>query len=82
VPGYAGAVLVRGGRVDGSGEVGFDLGPQWTRRVLSEIRLLGPEPGNHPAATFVRVSGCYAYQVDTLRQSYLIVFEAQPQEQP
>jgi hypothetical protein len=30
----------------------------------------------HPAATFVRTPGCYAYQVDTLRSSYLIVFEA------
>jgi hypothetical protein len=44
--------------------------------VLSEIRLVGPDPTLHPAATFVRTPGCYAYQIDTARSSYLIVFEA------
>ncbi len=77
VPTYTGAVLVRGRQLDGAGDVGFDIGPGWTNRVLPEIRLVGPEYGLHPAATFVRTPGCYAYQVDTLRSSYLIVFEAQ-----
>ena len=76
VPAYAGAVLVRGRQLDGGGTVGFDLGPQWTRRVLAEIKLVGPHP-LRPAASFVRASGCYAYQVDTLRSSYQIVFAAQ-----
>ena len=44
--------------------------------VHPEIRLVGPEQDLHPAATFVRAAGCYAYQVDTFRSSYLIVFEA------
>jgi hypothetical protein len=77
VPLYTGAVLVRGRQLDGPNRVGFDLGPGWTNRVLPEIRLVGPEEGLHPAATFVRTPGCYAYQVDTLRSSYLIVFDAQ-----
>ena len=76
VPRYAGAVLIRGRQLDGPNEVGFDLGPQWTRRVHPEIRLVGPEHDLHPAATFVRAPGCYAYQVDTFRSSYLIVFQA------
>jgi hypothetical protein len=76
VPRYAGAVLIRGRQLDGPNEVGFDLGPQWTHRVHPEIRLVGPEYDLHPAATFVRAPGCYAYQVDTFRSSYLIVFQA------
>jgi hypothetical protein len=75
-PRYSGAVLVRGAQLDGPNPVGFDLGPAWTDTVLPELRLVGPEAGLHPAATFVREAGCYAYQVDTLRSSYLIVFEA------
>ena len=75
VPRYTGAVLIRGRQLDGSNRVGFDLGPQWTSTVLPELKLVGPHP-LRPAATFVRSAGCYAYQVDTFRSSYLIVFEA------
>jgi hypothetical protein len=77
VPRYAGAVLIRGRQLDGPNDVGIDLGPSWTRRVHPEIRLDGPEYDVRPAATFVRVPGCYAYRVDTFRSSYLIVFQAQ-----
>ena len=75
VPSYTGAVLIRGRQVDGPSELGFDLGPRWTHTVLPEIRLVG-RSDLRPAATFVRSPGCYAYQVDTFRSSYLIVFEA------
>lgn len=63
-PRYVGAVLIRGGQLDGTNALGFDIGPQWTRSVLSALRFVGPEVGLHPAATFVRAPGCYAYQVD------------------
>jgi hypothetical protein len=76
VPRASGPVLVRGGQLDGMDPVGFDIGPSWTSHVLSEIRLVGPDTILHPAATFVRAPGCYAYQIDTARSSYLIVFEA------
>jgi hypothetical protein len=76
IPRYTGAVLIRGRQLDGNGELGFDLGPQWTWTILPELRLTGPEFGLHPAATFVHSSGCYAYQVDTFRRSYLIFFQA------
>jgi hypothetical protein len=76
VPRYDGAVLIRGRQLDGPNRVGFDLGPRWTRTVLREIRLVGPTYDLRPAATFVPSAGCYAYQVDTLRSSYRIVFEA------
>ena len=77
VPRYVGAVLIRGRQLDGPNEVGFDVGPRWTRSVHAKIELVGPEHDLHPAATFVREPGCYAYQVDTFRSSYLIVFEAE-----
>jgi hypothetical protein len=76
VPRFAGPVLIRGQQIDGVGPLGFDLGPTWTRTVLSEIKLVGPITNLNPAATFVKSAGCYAYQVDTARSSYLIVFEA------
>ncbi len=76
VPRAPGKVLVRGHQLDGVNPVGFDLGPSWTGSVHSEIQLVGPDSFLHPAATFVRAPGCYAYQVDTPRSSYLIVFEA------
>jgi hypothetical protein len=76
IPRYYGVVLIRGRQLDDANALGFDIGPRWTFSVLTELRFTGPETGLHPAATFVRAPGCYAYQVDTLRSSYLIVFEA------
>jgi hypothetical protein len=52
------------------------IGPGWSNRVHNALRLVGPESGLHPAATFVRRPGCFAYQVDVLHASYLIVFRA------
>jgi hypothetical protein len=74
-PRYHGAVLIRGRQLDGPGTLGFDLGPAWTRTVLPEIRLTGPDPGLHPAATYAPAAGCYAYQIDTLTSSSLIIFD-------
>jgi hypothetical protein len=74
-PRYSGAVLVRGRQLDGPNPLGFDEGPQWTRTVLPELRLVGPEYGLHPAATYARAPGCYAYQVDGLRFSYRIILD-------
>jgi hypothetical protein len=76
IPRAPGKVLVRGGQLDGVNPVGFDVGPSWTSRVLPEIQLVGPDSILHPAATFVREPGCYAYQIDTARSSYVVVFEA------
>jgi hypothetical protein len=76
IPRYTGAALIRGQQLDGTSGLGFDKGPGWSDRVHNALRLVGPETVLHPAATFVRGPGCYAYQVDTLRASYLIVFRA------
>lgn len=77
IPRYTGAVLVRGRQLDGDSSLGFDRGPTWSNRVHPSLRLSGPEAGLHPAATFVRGPGCFAYQVDVLHASYLIVFKAE-----
>jgi hypothetical protein len=76
IPRYTGAVLVRGRQLDGDSGLGFDRGPGWSNRVHRGLRLGGPETGLHPAATFVHGPGCFAYQVDVLHASYLIVFRA------
>jgi hypothetical protein len=76
VPRYTGAVLVRGRQLDGDSSLGFDKGPGWSNRVHPGLRLEGPDAGLHPAATFVHGPGCFAYQVDVLHASYLIVFRA------
>lgn len=76
IPRFGGPVLIRGRQLDGTGPLGFDLGPNWTNTVLSELRLDGPRTSLNPAATFVKSAGCYAYQVDTARSSYIIVFQA------
>jgi hypothetical protein len=78
VPRYLGPYIVRGRQVDGSNELRFDQGPNWTNELHREIRLVGPYPRLNPAATFLRAAGCYAYQVDGRGFSYLIVFEARP----
>ena len=77
---YRGPVLIRGRRLDGPEELRFDRGPSPTR----ELRI-GAAPSIAPAAardrpsyTRLRAPGCYAYQIDGLGLSYLIVFEAKP----
>jgi hypothetical protein len=63
-------------RIDGTGELRFDQGPQWSGKLHVDLRFFGPETGLHPAATFLKAPGCYAYQVDGLRFSYHVVFVA------
>jgi hypothetical protein len=78
IPRYKGPVIVRGRQLDGPGQLRFDQWPQWSRRLHVDLHLVGPEARLHPAATFLRAPGCYAYQVDGHGFSYLIVFEARP----
>lgn len=76
VPGYNGPYIVRGRQLDGPNELAFDQGPNWTNKLHTELRLVGPYSRLNPAATYLRVPGCYAYQVDGRGFSYLIVFDA------
>jgi len=72
---YAGPVLIRGLQLDGPNELRFENGrlPPRAMRILP-----GTSPRARPSFTRVRAPGCYAYQVDGLGLSSVIVFEARP----
>lgn len=88
-PTYQGPVLIRGRRLDASGQVRFNGGLDQVAEIanlpaaplLAALRLEGdsspsaPWPG-WPSYTRVRASGCYAYQADGTNFSEIIVFQA------
>jgi hypothetical protein len=79
---YRGPVLVRGRQLDGTHLVRFD------RRtpLQAELRLIGSTGVSpvrrYPGATRVQAEGCYAYQIDGLKFSRVILFEARIEVQP
>jgi hypothetical protein len=82
-PSFSGRAVVRGGRLDGTGDVGFDTGYPAAAIPASQL-VLDTSSAGHPAGewynwtTYSRVKGpgCYAYQIDGDGFSYTIVFEA------
>ncbi len=84
-PDYAGPVMIRGHQIDGSGEMRFagNESAESARSVV-ELRLVGiagmalDAPGWNfwTSGIFVRTPGCYAYQVDGIDFSDVVVFEA------
>jgi hypothetical protein len=72
---YRGPVLIRGHQLDGKWWIGFEGG----RHPTSELRLRGGTTWrDFPSYTRVRAAGCYAYQIDGLTFSRVIVFRAAP----
>jgi hypothetical protein len=76
---YQGLALVRGARIDAPGEMRFGDGAT----PLPELRLTTEDgrgaPGawhDWPGYTRLEAAGCYAYQVDSLSGSAVIVFAA------
>lgn len=77
-PDYDGPALIRGYQIDGTNELRFERGAD----PPAELRL--PEEGgsapagwrNWPSHTRVRAPGCYAYQIDGLDFTEVIVFQA------
>lgn len=75
-------VLIRGGQIDGVGEVRF-VGGQPTD-LRTELRLFGvggvsaDAPGWNlwTSGVYVQVPGCYAYQLDRADLSQVVIFEA------
>ncbi len=67
--GYSGPVLVRGGRIDGAGQLRF-LG---SGAALAHDAAACPA---RPPPMVVAAAGCYALQVDTTVRSSIIVFTA------
>jgi hypothetical protein len=81
-------VLVRGVRLDGSGNARFQLGPQWdSAPITSELRLVTSHTvgsfghstwGTTVTLIFVREPGCYALQLDSAHSTSTIVIQASP----
>jgi hypothetical protein len=89
-PAYNGPILVRGRQIDGPNLVLFNGGidqnqfvGSWSNApLLTELRLVGNPDGLTWSywGTYTRLlaPGCYAYQVDGLDFSYIIIFRAVP----
>src|SRR5712691_2521072 len=78
-PEYKGPALIRGARIDGTGTITFgagaaDLRFPVTTGVTSDHSSLGWR--DLPSDVRIPASGCYAYQVDGLGFTTIIVFEA------
>ena len=76
---YTGPVLIRGQRIDGSQFVRFELGappPLELRIPAGKGTRSANGARSRPSFTRVRVPGCYAYQIDGLTFSRVIVFQA------
>jgi hypothetical protein len=78
-PTYQGPMLVRGAQLLGEGGIGFAMGNA-DAPLLQQLKL---DTGNgsdnewwsEVTATFVRSSGCFAYQIDGTTFSQVIVFQ-------
>jgi hypothetical protein len=80
-PGYTDRhVLIRGRQIDGPNELRFEDGADPAAGLHFEGSDLGEGWRHQPSYTRVSGPGCYAYQVDGLGLSEVIVFEAVAQK--
>jgi hypothetical protein len=88
-PRYQGPVLIRGGQLSGTAQLRFNGGLDQQKYIynlpiaplMPALRLMADNtPGQQwigwPSYTRLRVPGCYAYQVDGMNFSEIIVFQA------
>ena len=82
-PTYTGPLLIRGGRLDGPGQVRFETGaePPFELRLPTLPAPSSSASGwrNFPSYTRLKSPGCYMYQVDGLHFTETIIFEARAQ---
>jgi hypothetical protein len=78
LPSYSDSVLIRGARIDGIGSVGFGEYPVIGHLIIPPGPTMNGSNGYReaPGGTFVKTSGCYAWQVDGVAFTYVIVFKA------
>jgi hypothetical protein len=78
VPGYAGPWRVAGARIDAEGSIAFGEGPRTSELVVPPFPTINGTGGYRtaPGGTFVKAPGCYAWQVDGMGFSDVIVFLA------
>jgi hypothetical protein len=74
LPSYLGPVLIRGARLDGSGDVRFDLGNVPPKELL--IPRATADSRQRASYTRLKAPGCYAYQIDGTTFSKVVVFRA------
>lgn len=79
---FRGALLVRGARIDGQGDLGFS-GPAG-RRPFAAMQFAAGRSGSEvadlhgwPVIVWMTAPGCYAFQIDTKTTSRLLVFRVQ-----
>jgi hypothetical protein len=73
LPSYTGPVLIRGGRLDAKGEVRFEVGNVPPKELFIPA---GTGARERPSYTRLKGPGCYAYQVDGVGFSHVVVFRA------
>jgi hypothetical protein len=85
LPSYRGPVLIRGARLDGNSTVRFQSGNVPPRQLAIPTSTRGGQPTGMtppagtryvPSYTRLRGPGCYAYQIDGITFSRVIVFRA------
>jgi hypothetical protein len=86
-PDFSGKVLIRGGRIDSDGTLGFDYAPTVPIEPTSDKLEFDTATSSQGAdgwwqwASYARMkeAGCYAFQVDTDAGTYTLVFQAELQ---
>jgi hypothetical protein len=77
-PSYQGPVRIRGPRIDAPGEIAFGEGPDQAELIIPPGPTVNGRDGYReaPGGTYVRAPRCYAWQVDGVGFSPVIVFRA------
>jgi hypothetical protein len=77
-PSYAGPILIRGGRIDAPGRLGFgdQSMPDWKLSFPAGEAIVKGGWRQFPSYTRLKAPGCYAYQIDGDGFQTLIVFKA------
>jgi hypothetical protein len=77
-PSYQGPVRIRGARIDAPGSIAFGEGPDLAELIFPPGPTLNGRDGwrTAPGGTYVKLSGCYAWQVDGVGFSNIIIFRA------
>jgi hypothetical protein len=80
-PSYQGPWVIRGGQLDGPSPVIFGEQPTVSKLVVPAGPTVNETNDGYreaPGGTYLRGPGCYAWQVDGLSFSYVIVFKVIP----
>lgn len=80
-PSYEGPVLIRGARIDAPGLIAFGEGPDLGALIIPPGPTLNEGRDGYrtaPGGTYVKTPGCYAWQVDGVGFSTVLVFRAVP----